>query len=80
MAEWAGVHRTLVVLGVDDEADLLAWEGKIKAAGGICEAFVEPDIGDQKTALAVHPSVDQAIFRGLTLYNPLQAGPKAKAA
>lgn len=58
---------------------MIKWEQEIKAAGGVCEAFVEPDIGNQKTALAVHPMVDSKIFRKLTLYNPMQK-PKLAAA
>ena len=61
------------MLGVADETELIKWEESIRAAGGICVAFVEPDMGNQKTALAIHPGVDPKIFRGLSLYNPLQS-------
>lgn len=79
MKEWAGEYKTLVVLGVEDEAELIKWEQDIKAVGGICEAFIEPDLGGQKTALAIHPSVDPKMFRNLSLYNPMQR-PKLAAA
>jgi len=55
-----------VLLGVT-EADLLLWEEELKLRGITCEAFVEPDIGNQKTALAVHPSADGKLFRGIPL-------------
>lgn len=69
-----------MILGVEDEAELIKWEQDIRAAGGICEAFIEPDIGNQKTALAIHPATDPKMFRKLSLYNPLQQRPKLAAA
>jgi hypothetical protein len=65
--EWAEVHRTLVILGVDDERSLCDWEASLRERGIACEHFVEPDLGDQKTALAVHPSADGRLFRELRL-------------
>lgn len=43
------------------------WESKLKALGIACEAFIEPDMDDQKTALAVHPAADPKLFKKLRL-------------
>lgn len=63
----------MVILGVENEAELIQWEEKLKAQGIPCEAFIEPDLLDQKTALAIHPSADHKLFKKLTLYNPVQS-------
>lgn len=42
-----------MLLSVSDEAELLRWRD---AAGGLpCSLVIEPDIGDEATALAVAP-------------------------
>ena len=64
---WAHERKTLVLLGVNDEDDLSRWEDELRARGIICEHFREPDIGNEKTALVVHPSVDKRLFRKLRL-------------
>lgn len=64
---WADAHRTIVVLGVDAERDLWAWRAELEARGIACQAFAEPDLGDEVTALCVHPSADRRLFRGLRL-------------
>jgi hypothetical protein len=54
----------MVLLGVENEQHLSEWESKLydyKFA-----TFVEPDIGDQKTAIAVLPE-DSRIFKELRL-------------
>src|SRR4051812_25639052 len=65
--EWADSHRTIVVLGVDGERELTAWAFELAARGVLCEAFEEPDLGGETTALAVHPHADRRLFRGLRL-------------
>ena len=67
MQEWADDHKTLVVLGVENEAELKGWKDQLGQRGIACEVFVEPDIGDQATALAVHPTADHSLFRDLRL-------------
>lgn len=65
--EWADAHRTIVVLGVDGERDLRAWSAELTARGVACEAFAEPDLGGETTAIAVHPHADRRLFRNLRL-------------
>lgn len=57
----------MVVLGVENEAVLAAWDKYLREQGVVCEHFVEPDIGNQKTALAAHPSADRKLFQRLKL-------------
>ena len=57
----------MVVLGVDDQKELEHWESKLKRAQVRHEVFVEPDMGDQKTSLAVSPASDPRLFRVLQL-------------
>lgn len=65
--KWAGDDRFLIALGVKDLAELKDWQMKLKQKGMAAEAFVEPDIGDQETALAVHPTSDRSLFKKLRL-------------
>ena len=67
LLEWAKDHKTMVLLGVESEADLLSWEGKLAAEGIPTAIFREPDMGNQATALAVHPSCDKNTFKKLPL-------------
>ena len=67
LLEWARDHKTMVLLGVDSEADLLAWEENLAAAGIPAAAFREPDMGNQATAMAIHPSCDKGRFKKLSL-------------
>ena len=50
-----------------DLADLLRWEQKLRDARLRYEVFVEPDRGDEKTAIAVHPAADPHLFHNLRL-------------
>lgn len=68
LAEWNANHKTMVMLGVKDEKALVAWESILMTRGVSFRTFVEPDIGDQKTALAVIPMIDRKLFRKLRLY------------
>ena len=67
LIEWAENHKTMVLLGVDDEEDLSKWQNKLEDSGIPCSVFTEPDIGDQKTALALHPSCNSALVKRLRL-------------
>ena len=53
----------MVLLGVE-ASDLAGWEEKL---GQDCVCFREPDIGNERTALAVRPGVDAGLFKGLRL-------------
>jgi hypothetical protein len=64
---WLDESPTLVLLGVEDESELIAWEKVLRDRGDIFECFSEPDIGDEKTALAVHPGTGGSLFRGMPL-------------
>jgi len=57
----------LIVLGVDNEQELKRWQHDLVEKGIPCEAFIEPDIGDQATSLAIHPSADPILFKKLRL-------------
>jgi hypothetical protein len=67
LIEWAEDHKTMVLLGVDDEEDLSKWQKKLEEGGIPCSVFTEPDIGDQKTALALHPSCNSSLVKRLRL-------------
>jgi hypothetical protein len=67
LREWADRHKTLVLLGVRDLAELLYWEQKLIDSRTRYEAFAEPDKEGEKTAIAVHPSADAILFRKLRL-------------
>ena len=67
MCEWAEQHKTLVILGVRDLAELLRWEQKVRDSHTSYEVFTEPDRRDEKTAIAVHPGADSYLFRNLQL-------------
>jgi len=45
-------NGTMILLGVRNRADLEKWEQRLAEANHAHRTFVEPDIGDQKTALA----------------------------
>jgi peptidyl-tRNA hydrolase len=67
IVEWTEKQRTLILLAVANEDELYRWEDELRARGIPCEHFKEPDMGDQVTALAVHPEVDGELFRKLSL-------------
>lgn len=54
----------MVLLGVQDEAELHRWAEKITTPKAI---FREPDIGNQATAMAVSPETGSEMFRSLRL-------------
>jgi hypothetical protein len=56
-----------VVLGVRDLSELLRWEQRLADARLNYAVFVEPDRNDEKTAIAVHPACDPALFRNLDI-------------
>jgi phage baseplate assembly protein gpV len=49
-------HKTLILLGVDNLEELSTWKLKLESRNILHREFVEPDIGDQMTAIAVCPS------------------------
>jgi hypothetical protein len=51
----------MVVLGVKDEKDLELWEDIL--IGEKFSTFIEPDIGNERTAIAVHPKCDHKLFK-----------------
>ena len=53
----------MVLLGVEKD-ELAVWEERL---GQDCVCFREPDIGNERTALAVRPGVDAGLFKGLRL-------------
>lgn len=67
MREWSDKHKTLVIIGVRDLKELLRWEQKLLDARIAFEAFVEPDMGNETTAIAIHPAADPYLFRNLRL-------------
>ena len=50
-----GIIPNLVVLGVANEQELLKAKSKLEKSGIKHEIFVEPDIGNQHTAIATEP-------------------------
>jgi hypothetical protein len=66
VSDWAKDHKTMVMLGVDTESALKRWMSLLELNGLKFSAFIEPDIGDQITAIAVLPS-DGSLFKRLPL-------------
>jgi hypothetical protein len=64
---WVRHYKTMVLLGVDGEADLERWEAKLGCRGIEFRTFREPDMEGAKTALATLPCRDGRTFRGLRL-------------
>ena len=67
MRAWADHHKTIVILGVRDLAELVRWEQRLRDSQTRYAAFTEPDMGGEKTAIAIHPAVDPRLFRNLQL-------------
>lgn len=45
----------MVILGVDNETDLLRWEDTSRSLGHLAQRFDEPDLDGQATAVAILP-------------------------
>jgi len=56
----------MVLLGVESEKDIIKWEKKLKEENVLHATFMEPDIGNQKTAIAALPK-DPKLFSRLRL-------------
>ncbi|HEU4390957.1 MAG TPA: peptidyl-tRNA hydrolase [Blastocatellia bacterium] len=67
IGKWAQLDRTIVIVVVNDENDLTRWEAELAARGVAHAHFCEPDLNNQMTAIAVHPSADRRLFRNLRL-------------
>jgi peptidyl-tRNA hydrolase len=67
IAEWGKDHKTMVILGVDNKDEIERWESKLEALDVPCEMFREPDIGNEPTAIAIHPSCDRKLVKNLPL-------------
>lgn len=63
MQQWQTDSKTMVLLGVENEQELLKWTDKISGPHHI---FREPDINNQATAIAIIPT-DNKMFRDLRL-------------
>lgn len=64
---WASDDRFMIILGVSDEAELKKWQAEMSRVGVTSKTFIEPDMGDQATAMAIHPTADRRMFRKLSL-------------
>lgn len=60
-------HKVLVILGVRDLKVLEHWEQKLSDSRSKYEVFTEPDMNEEKTAIAIHPGTDGRIFKTLRL-------------
>jgi peptidyl-tRNA hydrolase len=67
IAEWDKDHKTMILLGVDDKDELEMWQSKVEALDVPHATFREPDIGDEPTAIAIHPSLDKKWVKKLPL-------------
>jgi hypothetical protein len=65
--EWNKNHKTMVLLQVSSEKELEKWEDKLKKEKIQHTVFMEPYIGNQKTAIAVLPK-DPKFFSSLRLF------------
>lgn len=57
----------MVILGVDNEEELINWENKFKELGLKFYSFRESYYANSKTALALEPIVDGEMFSELKL-------------
>lgn len=65
--EWHEHYVTMIYLGVRDEEQLKQYALRLSDAQVVTELFVEPDMNNQATALAVMPGVDPELFKNLWL-------------
>lgn len=65
---WHQGSNCLVLLSVPDETSLVSFAETLAAAGVPCSLVVEPDIGDEHTALAVAPTGIGNAFAHLPLH------------
>jgi peptidyl-tRNA hydrolase len=56
MRAWHEGSNCLVLLSVPDEQALLVWRDAAESAGLAVTLVIEPDLGDEHTALAVGPT------------------------
>ncbi len=64
------MHPNLVLLGIKDEPNLYKIANKLDRAGIRYSKFIEPDFGDEFTALATEPIIDpekRKVFKPYTL-------------
>lgn len=66
MRDWAQHHKTMVLLGVSNEAELVWWRDDLHRLGMGCTMFHEPDNETGYSALACLPE-DGKTFRTLKL-------------
>lgn len=57
----------MVMLGLKDQEDLIKWEEVLKSNNLKFSTFIEPDIGDQKTSIAIQPLDNSLLFKELKL-------------
>ena len=55
-ADWQTNSNYLVILSVEDEVSLSSILEKARELGIKASSFIEPDLGDQLTAIALEPS------------------------
>jgi peptidyl-tRNA hydrolase len=65
--EWATKHRTMVLLRANSEMELMEQEERLNRMGIPTATFLEPDIGNQRTAMAISPAADPKLFRNFKL-------------
>jgi len=66
MDTWFKDHKTMVLLGVKDEDELLYESNNLSLKDIPHRIFHEPDI-NQHTAVAIHPNVSGELFNHLKL-------------
>jgi peptidyl-tRNA hydrolase len=52
---WVEDHKTLLILAVKNEEELEAFQAWAESSGILHRSFFEPDIGNQRTAVALWP-------------------------
>lgn len=67
LTDWLTIYERVVILGVDDEAELRKWISIILSRYSSYCVFYEADLNNEPTAVAVHPENDPEIFNKLTL-------------
>ena len=66
VSDWSDNHKTIVILGVENEQELKKWISKIDILDILYKYFREPDRNNEITAVATIPNTNN-IFKKLRL-------------
>ena len=59
---WHNVSNSIIILSVPSEQDLYAVSNALRGLKLSFTKFIEPDLGDQLTAIAIEPCIEATLF------------------